>query len=60
MKYPNLELIEYITDNLAVETFDISHDYYVFLYNLTLFDGAIILFLYIFVNPNTCLYMHIY
>ena len=22
MKYPNLELIEYITDNLAVETFD--------------------------------------
>lgn len=28
MKYPNLELIEYITDNLAVETFDtLYHSY---------------------------------
>ena len=28
MKYPNLELIEYITDNLAIENFDILNNTY--------------------------------
>ena len=28
MKYPNLELIEYITDNLAIENFDILDNTY--------------------------------
>lgn len=28
MKYPNLELIEYITDNLAIETYDILNNSY--------------------------------
>lgn len=37
MKYPNLELIEYITDNLAVETFDILYNSYTHRFKMYVF-----------------------
>ena len=37
MKYPNLELIEYITDNLAVETFDTLYNSYTHRFKMYVF-----------------------
>lgn len=37
MKYPNLELLEYITDNLAVETFDTLYKSYTHRFKMYMF-----------------------